>query len=69
MNVPDKSARDEDRIFNEHRKQIDELQKDLHEKDQQIEEVIEDYQVQLEVRGSSWIMSLKCIGVEPLLQC
>ena len=51
----DKSIRDEDRILHEHRKQIDELQKDLHEKDQQIEELIEDYQVQLEVS------SLACV--------
>ena len=43
--------RDEDRITYEHRQQIDELQKDLHEKDQQIEDLIEDYQVQLEVGG------------------
>ena len=36
--------------MNDHRKEIDELHKDLHEKDQHMEDVIDDYEVQIKAQ-------------------
>jgi len=48
----DKSQREEDKLSYEHRKEIDELNNDLSEKDAKMEDLIDNYEVQLQVRFS-----------------
>ena len=47
--LSEKSHREEDRANHEHSEEVEELHKDLHEKDQRMEEVVEDFQVQIQV--------------------
>jgi hypothetical protein len=49
FNFSDKGRFDEDKLFYEHRKETEELHKALYEKDSKMEEVIENYEVQIEV--------------------
>ena len=46
----EKSHREEDRMVREHKQEVDELHKDLQEKDEKMEQLIDDYEDQLAVR-------------------
>ncbi len=48
--VAEKSHREEDRMAREHKEEVQELHKDLHEKDEKIEQLIDNYEEQLSVR-------------------
>ncbi len=56
----EKSTREEDHIVYAHRRQIDDLHKELAERDRQVDDVIEDYQVQI----AAGEMSLKSLREE-----
>ncbi len=45
----EKSVKEEERLGHEHREEMSELHTDLHEKDEKIEELVDDYEVQLQV--------------------
>ena len=45
----EKGQNEEDKMAYEHRKDMEEVLQDLHEKDQKMEEVIDDYEVQVQV--------------------
>lgn len=53
FNFSDKAQREEDKVGFEHRSEVDELHKDLQEKDGHMEQMIEDYEVQLQV--GAWV--------------
>ena len=47
--ILEKGKADEDKLFYEHRKEMEELHKSLYEKDAKMEELIENYEMQIEV--------------------
>jgi len=48
--LPDKSNHEESRLLREHKEEVEELHRDLNERDEKIDSLIEDHQVQLQVK-------------------
>ena len=50
---PDKSSREESRLLLDHKEDMEELHKDLNERDDKIEQLDEDLHIQLQVKYNS----------------
>ena len=47
--LTDKSSHEETRLLRDHKEEVEDLHKDLNERDEKIDELVEDYQMQLQV--------------------
>ena len=67
LSVTEKSHREEDRMVREHKQEVDELHKDLQEKDEKMEQLIDDYEEQLAVSAERCSFIFEEHDLNPML--
>ena len=66
LSVIEKSHREEDRMVREHKQEVDELHKDLQEKDEKMEQLIDDYEEQLAVSARRRSLTFEGHDLSPM---